>query len=349
MSIITVVVLALAMANIATAQVRGRGRLNGTVVDKTTGKGIEGATITIVPATESTAPIVAKTDARGRWQAIGFTTGQWNVDIAANGYETSRGSVSISEAQMIPPIKTELTPVPPAEAPAPVVEAVPKEAVAAIKEGQDLLAIKAGDVVTSSQTTGAGSSTAVSHTVTADEVKENAKHAAADFEKALPLVPDKPEFAQTRTQIAQVMAQAYYRAGDLPKAIQNLELVRAADATNTGVQLLLVNLYLENGQLDKAKELLTGLPANAITEPTPYVNVAILFLNKKDPASAVSYLDKAVALDPKAMESYYYRGLAEMQMKKMKEAKADFEQVLALAPADSPEAHDAKQLLAGLK
>ena len=44
----------------------------------------------------------------------------------------------------------------------------------------------------------------------------------------------------------------------------------------------------------------------------------------------------------------YYRGLAEVQLKKNKEAKADFEQVLALAP-DSSEAHDARQLLASIK
>jgi Flp pilus assembly protein TadD len=348
MTIMSVVAAVLALAGPAPAQVRGRGRLQGVVVDKTSGNPVEGATVTIVPASEATAPIVAKTDAKGRWSALGFTSGRWNVDIAASGYETSRGSVSISEAQMIPPVRTELTPLPPQEAPAAVVAAVPKEAVDAVREGEALLAIKAGAIVAGGQA-GPGQTAPPPHTVTADEVKDNAKRAAADFEKALPLVPDKPEFAQTRAQIAQAMAQAYYKAGDLGKAIENLERARAADAANVAVQLLLVNLYLENGQLDKARDLLSALPATAITEPTPYINVGILFLNKKDPAGAITYLDKAVALDPKTMDSYYYRGLAELQLKKNKEAKADFEQVLALAPADSAEAHDAKQLLAGLK
>ena len=327
--IAAIVAFIFVLALSASGQLRGRGRLQGVVTDKATGKPVVGATITIAPAKESTTPIVTKTDAKGRWSAIGFTNGVWNIDIVANGYETQRGTANVSEVQMLPPIHTEMTAEVKQEAPveAPIAPSVPKEAVDAIKEAQDLLAVKG----------------------TADEMKANATRAAADFERALPLVPDKPEFAQTRLQIEQVMAQAYYKAGDVAKAVSNLEQVRAADPTNTGVQLLLVNLYLENSQLDKAKALLTTLPANAITEPTPYINLGILFLNKKDPESAVTYLDKAVALDPKTMESYYYRGLAEVQLKRNKEAKADFQQVLALAPPDSSEAHDAKQLLAGIK
>src|SRR5581483_3478016 len=113
-------------------------------------------------------------------------------------------------------------------------------------------------------------------------------------------------------------------------------------------EVLLANLLLENGQLDQGRALLDKLPPNAITDPTAYINIGILFLNKKNPADAAAYFTKAVELDAKRAESYYYRGLAEIQLKRNKEAKADFQQVLALAP-DSSEGHDAKQLLAGLK
>ena len=112
--------------------------------------------------------------------------------------------------------------------------------------------------------------------------------------------------------------------------------------------VLLANLYLENGQLEQGRALLEKLPPAAITDPTAYLNIGILFLNKKNTADAATYFTKAINMDPKRAESYYYRGLAEVQSKKFKEAKADFEQVLALAP-DSSEAHDAKQLLASLK
>jgi Flp pilus assembly protein TadD len=78
-----------------------------------------------------------------------------------------------------------------------------------------------------------------------------------------------------------------------------------------------------------------------------YINVGILFLNKKSPADAVSFFSKAITMEPKAGEGYYYRGLAYAQLKKNHEARADFEQVIALAPT-SPEATDAKSMLAAL-
>lgn len=337
------------IAAAAMAQVRGRGRLQGVIVDEA-GKPIAGATVTLVPAGEETQPIVAKTDAKGRWSALGLTGGTWNIDVAAEGYETSRGTAAVSEFQMTPAIKTTLVRVVQQQMPVeavPPTPIIPQEAIDAIKEGQDLLRVQAGDVVTTTEST--------SHTVTANEVKDNAKRAVANFEKALPLVPtDNPEVSQIRNQLLQVMSQAYYRAGDLPKAISMLEQANIVDPSATPDpavtqrNVLLVNLYLENGELAKARALLEKLPAGAVTDPTVYSNIGILFLNQKNPADAMTYFTKAVELDTKRADSYYYRGLAALQLGRNKDAKADFEQVLALAP-DSPEASDAKQYLASLK
>jgi regulator of sirC expression with transglutaminase-like and TPR domain/5-hydroxyisourate hydrolase-like protein (transthyretin family) len=357
-NITTILILSLAMVTATTAQVRGRGRLQGVVLDKATGKPVEGATVTLVPSAEQTQPLTTKSDSKGHWSALGLTSGGWNIDIAANGYDTSRGTASVSEMQMSPMIKTELTPAarqeqtPVAAAPTAL---IPNEAVNAIREGQDLLKIKAGDVVTSSQASGGGASAAVSHTVTADEAKKNAERAVVDFETALPLLPDdKPETKEIRSQLMQVMAQAYYRAGDVAKAISMLEQLNTVDPWTTpdpGItqrNILLVNLYLEHGDLGKGRTLLEKLPAGAVTDPTIYMNIGILFLNKNNPRDAEVYFTKAVDMDPKRAESYYYRGLSELQLKKNKEAKADFNQVLALSP-DSPEAKDAKQYLTALK
>jgi tetratricopeptide (TPR) repeat protein len=345
------VILTVTLTTGATAQVRGHGRLQGTVVDKTTGKPVEGAVVTVGLPSGNTPPIVSKTDARGHWSALGLTSGLWNVDIVAPGYQTTRGTANISENQQLPMIKTALAPQVVEEAQAAAVAQtplIPKEAADAITEGQDLMKLKEGDVVTGSHATEPATSTAVSHTVTANEVRDNAKSAIADFEKALPMVPvDKPQGKRIHDQLMQVMAQAYYRAGDLPKAIGMLEAVTAADPANTPSAVLLANLYLQNGQLDAGKALLEKLPPASITDPVAYINVGILFLNKKNPADAATYFGKAIELNPKGGEAYYYRGLAFTQLKKNAEARGDFEQVVALAP-DSPEAKDSKAMLAAL-
>jgi len=358
---ITSAVILLLLAAAANAQLRGLGRLQGNVTDKNTGKPVTGAQIVISLPNGHTTPITVKTDARGHWSAIGMTSGVWNIDISATGYNTTRGTANVSEAGgMTPAINTALEPQaaaqPAPEAQVQTAPSVPVEAVNLIKEGQQLLGAKPGDVITVAQTDTAGASTSVAHTVTEGELKDNAKRAVADLEKALPQVPDTtPELKEVRNQIMNVMAQAYYRAGDTPNAIATLEKLNTTDpmpatpdAAHTTRQVLLANLYLENGQLDKGRALLDTLPPGAISDPTAYINIGILFLNKKNPADAATYFSKAIAMDAKRADTYYYRGLAEVQLKKMKEAKADFEQVVSLAP-DSSEAKDAKALLAQIK
>ena len=321
LTFLVALILTVTAATTASAQVRGRGRLQGIVTDKATGKPVEGAVVTVGLPAGNTEPIVSKTDAHGHWSALGLINGQWNIDIVAPGFQTSRGTAGVSEMQQLPMIRTQLAPEVKEEAPAAAVAAtplVPKEAADAITEGQELM------------------------------TQNKYKEAVADFEKAYPLVPvDKPETKKVHDQLMQVMAQAYYRAGDVPKAIGMLEAITAADPANTGAEVLLANLYLQNGQLDKGKGLLEKLPPSAITDPNAYTNVGILFLNKNNPADAATYFTKAIEMNPKAGDSYYYRGLAYAQLKKNAEARADFEQVLALAP-DSPEAKDAKAMLAAL-
>lgn len=311
---ITMVTVMLALvATAVSAQVRGKARLQGVVTEQGSGKPVEGATVTVAPGDGSTTPIVVKTNAKGRWSALGLTSGPWNVDIEAKGYDVSRGTVSVSEVQMVPPIKTELArTVQQEEEPAAVnTSGVPQEIVDAVNLGQELLAA------------------------------EKYKEAIVEFEKALPALPDN-------MGLKQVTAQAYYKAGDLKKAIELLEVVTASPESSTGIVLLLTNLYLENSQLDEAKTRLATLPADAITDPTVYMNIGILFLNKNNPAEAVTYLTRGVDMDGTRADLLYYRGLALLQQKKSREAKADFEKVLALAP-DSAEGRDAKQLIDSLK
>jgi tetratricopeptide (TPR) repeat protein len=314
--VIYLVTLAILVAGSATAQVRGRGRLTGVVIDQATSKPVEGATVTLnMPGGAQTKPIIVKTDAKGRWAALGLVNGTWDVDIDAKGYQPTRGSAAVSEAAQVPPIKTALAPAQVVEETAPATDVAPDvapEAVAAVRAGEELMQ------------------------------QQKYKEAAAEFEKALPLLPDN-------MQLKQVLAQAYYKSGELKKAVAQLEQIRTVEPDNSAVALLLVNLYLEDGDLDKGKTLLESLPTDfLISEPTVYLNFGILFLNKNNPAEAVKYFSKAIALDDKRHEGYYYRGLAYVQDKKSKEAKADFEKVLELA-ADTAEARDAKQMLANIK
>src|SRR5258708_25352915 len=61
LSVFTSIMLSLFIVATATAQVRGRGRLQGTVTDKTSAKPVQGATVTLAIASGNTSPSIVNT------------------------------------------------------------------------------------------------------------------------------------------------------------------------------------------------------------------------------------------------------------------------------------------------
>lgn len=282
-------------------------RVRGTVVDEQ-GKAVPNATVKIFSEHGGNLDPLT-TDKRGRWATIVPVGGEWNIDVEAEGYLTSKGIVPLSEVQRVPPLETVMQKRPePKVVEQEVASTVPPEAVEAVAAGEE--ALKAGDFET----------------------------AVKELSKAHALLPE-------HLQIKQALARAYYGKGDVKPAIGLLKDVHEAEPANTGVAMLLVNLYLEDGDLEAGQKLLEELPAGTMTDPTALINIGILFMNKGDLEQAHEYFDQAVEIDPTVGASYYYRGIAALQIKKMDEAKADLEKVIELAP-DSSEAQDAKDLLA---
>lgn len=292
------------------AQAVAQVRVQGNVVDEE-GKAVQKAKVIL--ASERGGKYDTTTDRSGKWKAIVQVGGTWNIDVEAEGFITSRGLIELSHVQRTPPITTVLKRVPPPEPveEKPVASTVPPEAVEAVRRGEEFLA--------------------------AQQFKE----AVVEFESAQALLPD-------HIQIKQALARAYYGAGQVKEALSLLKQVHAADPTNTGVTLLLINLFLEDGNLEEGKALLEKLPEGTLTDPTAVINIGILFMNKEKPKEAFDYFARAVNIDPNRGESYYYRGLALLQLDKQKDAKADFQKVVELSP-DSSEAKDAAEMLKQIK
>lgn len=335
-SILSFFVVMLVATTVMAQAYRGGGRLQGVVTDPN-GKPVAGAKVTLFSLKAQAGPPPLTTDKSGKWAMLGLVGGKWNIDIEAPGFQLTKGSVELSELQRIPPVKTTLEPavVVPAEE-APVAKpGIPQEAVDAVNAAQALVDEAEGR-------------TLALEPLTEERKKQLYANAAAELEKGLALIPDDADNAKTRTQVRQLLAQSYYKTGDVKKSIELLRSVVAAAPENVGVQLLLANLLLEDGRLEEGRAALANVPASAMTDPTAYINVGILFMNKSQLQDAYGYFDKAVALDPNRGESYYYRGLSLLQQQKLKDAKADFEKVVALAP-ESSEAKDAQDLLKQFK
>jgi predicted negative regulator of RcsB-dependent stress response len=297
---------------------RGTNRLAGSVVDKNTGAPVKGATVKLRKGSKGGPDIT--TDASGRWAVLGIGSGGWNIDVEAPGYVTRQVSVGISEGQRLPPMKIELEPqavqaAQPAEAAHEEVKiggtAVTKEIADAVEEGNKLLQDK------------------------------KYQEAVAQYEKAYPTL-------SSNVALKLALARAYYGAGQIKKAIVLLDEAYKADPTNTQNGVLLANLLLEDGQLERGKQIIDALPAGAL-DYNSLLNTGIVLMNKKQPGAANEYFTKAIGLDVNRYDAYYYRGLATIQMGKSKQAKADLEKVVQLAPADSQETKDAKEYLKSIK
>ena len=297
---------------------RGRGRLEGMLTDQS-GKPVAGATVTAKMHGASSG-LDAKSGKDGRWSILGMATGTWDVDITAPGFMVKKLSVPVNETQRMPRLDVKLDPAPveqpkPAEQPKEELKiggkTVSEETVKAVENGNALL----------------------------KEQKFN--EAVAEYEKAYVVLPDN-------VALERALARAYYGAGNKPKTIELLKKVVAAEQTDTATQVLLANVLLENGNLEEGKAVLEKLPAGSLPDATAVINVGILFMNKKQPAEAAKWFTKAVEMEPKNGDGYYYRGLSEVQMKKSKEAKEDLKKFIELAP-NAPEAKEAKELIAALK
>jgi thioredoxin-like negative regulator of GroEL len=306
---------------VASEDWRGNNRLSGFIVDKNTGKPVPNAKVMLrIQRGGKGGPDVVA-DANGKWAVLGMNSGTWNVDVEAPGYAVRQiGGVQVSEGNRVPPMKIEMEPAVVVAAAAP--EAPPVEEV---KIGGQVVSKDIADVVDAAN---------------AALSAKNYTEAIASYEKASAALP-------TFMPIRFALARAYYGAGDLKKAVATMGDVYAADPANARNAMLYANMLLEDGQLDKGKTIVDKLPADAV-DATALTNIGIVLMNKKQPAAARDYFTKVIDANPKDADGYYYRGLATIQAGKAKEAKADLQKVVELAP-DSDQAKEAKEYLKSIK
>jgi len=307
---------------IASEDWRGNNRLSGYVVDKATGKPVPNAKVSLRIQKGGKGGPDVTADANGKWAVLGMNSGVWNVDVEAPGYVVRQGNVQLGEGQRIPPMKIELEPAVIAAAPAAGQEAPPVEEV---KIGGQVVSKDIAEAVEAGN---------------AALTAKNYKDAVTSYEKASAALP---AFMPIRF----ALARAYYGAGDLKKAVTTMGDVYTADPTNARNAMLYANMLLEDGQLDKGKAIVDKLPA-ADVDHTALTNIGIVLMNKKQPAAARDYFTKVIEANPKEAEGYYYRGLATIQAGKSKEAKADLQKVIEIAP-DSDQEKEAKEYLKSIK
>ena len=166
--------------------------------------------------------------------------------------------------------------------------------------------------------------------------------ARAEYQKVLAARPDL-------VMVHRSIALTYGRERDYAGALKELDIVLEQEPTDNALLQLPADAALQMGDPARAGQYLSRLDLSKVNDPAPIVNLAIAALNKNQPNVAVQVLDPVVARFPQAPDPYYYRALAELQLQQMDKARADLEKFLPLAPPDSKEAQQAKEMLAQIK
>ena len=166
--------------------------------------------------------------------------------------------------------------------------------------------------------------------------------ARAQYTALLALRPD------LAPRIHQQIGFSWIQEKQYGKAIEELDLVLAAEPDNAQVRAIAAQAALEGGMAEKGRQLLAGLSEGVIKDPDVYFNIGVNFVNAGLTEDAVQYFTKATSLDAAYVDGYFQRALAYLKLGRTSESRADFERVLSLAP-EGPQAPLARKALQQLQ
>jgi tetratricopeptide (TPR) repeat protein len=149
----------------------------------------------------------------------------------------------------------------------------------------------------------------------------------------------EPEMAAN----ARALSAVHAKMGDVHAKKNDLKAAEAAylkaievDATQPSPYAALATIYNEQKKFDEATKMgakaaeLMG--ASGSTDPTAMYNQGVIYWNQGKAAEAKAEWEKAIKIDPKMSDAYYWLGMANVNLGKIPEAKTAFNEYLKLAP-----------------
>jgi Flp pilus assembly protein TadD len=175
--------------------------------------------------------------------------------------------------------------------------------------------------------------------------KANALAAAGDLVGARTEYLKVLEAHPDLTSINRFVAFTYGKEGNTAEALKYLDAALAGAPDDPAMLMLAADSSVKLNQFPKAVGYLEKIDFASQTDPAPFMNMVIQFINGKRQNEAIALLNKLVTRWPDNPDLYFFRGYANMGLQKTADAKPDFEKYLQLAP-DGQRAAEAKKILA---
>jgi Tfp pilus assembly protein PilF len=145
------------------------------------------------------------------------------------------------------------------------------------------------------------------------------------------------------------LGTVHYQKKRLDRAAAEFRRVLALVPNHRGAFVGLSRAYEDEGQNDKALEVMRQAAAAHPGDAKIHHNLGILSLNARRLDEAKAAFEKAVALDPRGTDALYVLATIALNQGEVAEAIRRLEQYLEQAPADAPHRASATKLLAELQ
>jgi superkiller protein 3 len=165
----------------------------------------------------------------------------------------------------------------------------------------------------------------------------NAAFDAGNYDEALAKLTEIVKEVEKCGPCHAKMGDVYVKKGDLAAAEKAYLASIEIDPSQPGPYAALATIYNEQRKFDEATKMGAKatelLGASGGTDPTALFNQGVIYWNQGKAAEAKVEWEKAIKLDPKMADAYYYLGMANLNLGKIPEAKTSFNEYLKLAPS----------------
>lgn len=151
----------------------------------------------------------------------------------------------------------------------------------------------------------------------------------------VPWLPDQP-YSGRAAQIKEMQDRASTIQGMVTRLAERLK----ADPSDGKGWAMLGRSYRAMGKVDEAKDAYRNAIRLLRDDPSPRVELAVMLLDEAEgdtlPPEAVDLMEQAVSLNPDQPDALYFTGLSAAMKGDTARAKARWNRLLMVLPADSP-------------